>query len=51
METFTYKTAVTYSCPLLGWGYPSNGFSSVVNYCQSDKKWNLTTVENWQAFE
>ena len=41
----TYQTEITYSCPLQGWGYPSDGLNSVVNFCQSDKKWSITSIE------
>ena len=41
----TYQTSILYYCERPGWGYPSNGQSQKINYCQADKTWNLTAVE------
>ncbi len=41
----SYTVEIKYSCPVKGWGYPSNGMSEVINVCQADKKWSLIEVE------
>ena len=33
-------------CPRSGWGFPTSGDKEVWNYCQANKKWNLTAVED-----
>ena len=32
-------------CKVDGWGFPSTGLSEVINFCQANKKWNFTNVE------
>ncbi len=41
----TFTANVTYKCPIPGWGYPSNGKSSVVSTCQANKEWSIDHVE------
>ena len=42
----TFETSITYSCPLQGWGFPADGSNSLINFCQSDKRWNLTSIDS-----
>lgn len=46
MKTKTFNHAVTYSCPTPGWGYPSNGLSTMNSTCQADKMWSITSIED-----
>ena len=43
--SMSYETVIKYECPKKGWGYPTTGFSEIYSYCQADKTWNLTSVE------
>ena len=36
---------LTKRCPEPGWGYSSTGKNDIYNYCQSDKSWNMTELE------
>ena len=45
MNNVTYGSIITYFCPEEGWGFPSNGKNEIVSTCQSDKTWNVTTIE------
>ena len=42
----TFESVIQYYCEKAGWGYPSNGQSEQINFCQADKTWNLTEIEN-----
>ena len=39
------KLCLTKRCPEPGWGYSSTGKNDIYNYCQSDKSWNMTELE------
>ncbi len=45
MKNMSYQTVIKYTCPKVGWGYPSNGENEAVNECQADKTWTLDSVE------
>ena len=32
-------------CPVLGWGYPSNGLGELNVTCQANKEWSTNEVE------
>ena len=42
----SFQSVISYYCQKPGWGFPSNGQSEMINYCQADKTWNLTVIEN-----
>ena len=41
-----YATEITYYCPRIGWGFPSDGFNSTSIRCRMDGSWsNLYNIE------
>ena len=45
----SYEKSIKYSCPEPGWGYPSNGLSEMYSICQSDKNWNITSLDDCEC--
>ena len=41
----TYTTIIKYECKNPGWGYPSNGNTTMYSECLADQTWSLTKVE------
>ena len=49
MQNKSYEKTIKYSCPEPGWGYPSNGLNEMYSICQSDKSWNITSLDDCEC--